>query len=226
MTLGLARAIILGATIAAAAVTLLAPAPARAADGCPLPATADPALAGIEPTRRLAWIQTRLTRTEERAQIWTFGWGVGIGAAGLASLLTVPFVAPDNRVDWYTGAASAGVGVAAFAIYPPVVLRDAPALRIEIARSTPANVCSLLQVAETDLVRIARDEASRGAWYAHLGNVLFNVGVGLFLGLGFHHWTAGAANAIAGTAVGEAVILTRPTATIHDLDEYLAGSLS
>ena len=58
-----ARALGLGATIAAAAAaavaaaTLFAPAPARAAEGCPIPAMAGPALAGVEPTRRLAWIE-------------------------------------------------------------------------------------------------------------------------------------------------------------------------
>jgi hypothetical protein len=227
-----ARALGLGATIAAAAAaavaaaTLFAPAPARAAEGCPIPAMAGPALAGVEPTRRLAWIEARLTRTEQRAQRWAFRWGAGIAGSGIASLLPAPFVAPENRVDWYTAAAASGIGVAAFVVAPPIVLRDAPALRTEIARSTRADVCSLLAVAETDLVRVARDEAGRGRWYAHLGNVLFNVGVGLFLGLGFHHWTAGAVNAVAGTAVGEAVIFTRPTGTIHELDAYLAGSLS
>jgi hypothetical protein len=57
----------------------------------------------------------------------------------------------------------------------------------------------------------------------HLGNVLFNVGLGLFLGLGYHHWEAGAINAGVGIAVGEALILTRPTAAIDDLDAYRLG---
>ena len=118
------------------------------------------------------------------------------------------------------------VCVAALAIAPPVVLGTAPALRAEIARATPpADVCSLLLVAEADLVRVARDEERQGQWYVHVGNVLFNVGLGLFLGLGYHHWEAGAINAAVGTAVGEALILTRPTAAVRDLDAYLAGTL-
>jgi hypothetical protein len=220
----LARAIGLAALVAAGAS--LAPRPAVASPGCPTPAAAGPQLAGVDPTRRLAFLEERLTYAEHKARLWTFGWGGGIAAAGIGSLVAVPFVAPENRVDWYTGAVSAGVGVAAIAIVPPVVLETAPALRADIASATlPADVCSLLATAESDLVRVARDEERQGAWYVHVGNVLFNVGLGLFLGLGFHHWEAGAINAAVGTAVGEALILTRPTAAIHDLDGYLAGAL-
>jgi hypothetical protein len=209
-----------------ACVAWLAPRPALAAAGCPTPAAAGAGLAGVEPTRRLVWIEQRLTYAEGKARLWTFGWGGGIAAAGIGSLLAVPFVAPENRVDWYTGAVSAGVGVAAIAIAPPVVLATAPALRAAMARATlPDDVCSLLPAAEADLVRVARDEERQGRWYVHVGNVLFNVGLGLFLGLGYHHWEAGVINAAVGTAVGEALILTRPTAAIHDLDAYLAGAL-
>jgi len=34
---------------------------------------------------------------------------------------------------------------------------------------------------------------------------------GLFLGIGYHHWAAGAFNAVFGSLVGEAIILTQPT---------------
>ena len=218
------RGIGFGAWIAG--IAWLAPRPALAAAGCPAPATAAPALAAVEPARRLRWIEGRLTEGEGKARLWTYGWGGGIAAAGIGSLVAVPFVAPENRVDWYTGAVSAGVGVAALAVAPPVVLQTAPALRAEIARATlPADICSLLLVAESDLVRVARDEERQGRWYVHIGNVLFNVGLGLFLGLGYHHWEAGAINAAAGMVVGEALILTRPTAAIGDLDAYLAGAL-
>ena len=212
------RAVVPGALTVA---MLAAAATARAAAGCPLPEAADPALANVAPARRLEFIDARLTSAERKARIWTYGWGGGIAAAGVGTLVAVPFVAPENRVDWYTGAVSAGVGVAALVIVPPVVLDVAPALRSRIA-SAPhgVDVCPLLRGAEADLARVARDEERQGRWYVHLGNVLFNVGLGLFLGLGFHHWEAGAINAAVGIAVGEALILTRPTAAIADLDAY------
>jgi hypothetical protein len=220
-----ARAAIAVAIFVAIFVAVFAtPATVRAAAGCPIPETADPLLAGVDSTRRLEFIDARLTSAERKARIWTYGWGGGIAAAGIGTLVAVPFVAPENRVDWYTGAVSAGVGVATLIIVPPVVLDAAPALRAQIASAAPGtNVCPLLQGAEADLVRVARDEERQGGWYVHLGNVLFNVGLGLFLGLGYHHWEAGAINAAVGTAVGEALILTRPTAAIDDLETYRSG---
>jgi hypothetical protein len=55
--------------------------------------------------------------------------------------------------------------------------------------------------------------------------VLLNTGVGLFLGLGYHHWGAGAWNALGGSAIGEAIILTQPTGTMADLRRYRMGAL-
>lgn len=206
------------------------PVSARAQVRCPVPAAGSPALHDVEPARRLAWIDGHLSRAEKNARLWTFGWGGGIAAAGLGSLAAVPFVARESRVDWYTGAVSAGVGVAAFVIAPPALLHDAPALRVEIARgridtdAADTDVCPLLAAAEARLVHDARDEERQGRWYVHVGNLVFNAGLGLFLGLGYQHWGAGVVNALAGAAVGEAIIFTRPTATIDDLGDYLRGA--
>ena len=51
------------------------------------------------------------------------------------------------------------------------------------------------------------------------------IGVGLFLGLGYPHWGAGAWNAFGGSAIGEAIILTQPTGTIQDLRRYRKAAL-
>lgn len=211
--------------LATGGAILSSPALARAQDRCPVPEAGSPALHDLDPARRLAWIDGHLSRAEKNARLWTFGWGGGIAAAGIGSLAAVPFVAQESRVDWYTGAVSAGVGVAAFVIAPPAVLHDAPALRAEIAQPrSDTDVCPLLAAAEARLVHDARDEELQGRWYIHLGNLVFNAGLGLFLGLGYHHWGAGVVNALAGAAVGEAIIFTRPTATIDDLGDYLRGA--
>ena len=44
--------------------------------------------------------------------------------------------------------------------------------------------------AETKLVHDAEDERSQQRWYVHAGNLAFNTGVLLFLGLGYHRWRA------------------------------------
>ncbi len=238
------RAVALLATGGAILSILGSPASARAQVRCPVPEAGSPALGYLEPALRLAWIDAHLSRAEKSARLWTFGWGGGIVAAGIGSLVAVPFVAKGDRVDWYTGAVSAGVGVAAFVIAPPALLHDAPALRAEIARrrsdaaaaanaaaaagagaaNADTDVCPLLAAAEARLVHDARDEERQGRWYVHVGNLVFNAGLGLFLGLGYHHWGAGVVNALAGAAVGEAIIFTRPTATIDDLGDYLRGA--
>ncbi len=191
---------------------------------CPAPAGGSAALAATDAAGRLAWIEGRLDHAEADGRLWSFGWGAGIAAAGVGSLAAVPFVVHSDRVDWYTGAVSAGVGVAAFVFAPPAALSEAPALRADLVRSTgAADVCRLLAGAEARLARTAADEARQGRWFVHVGNLVFNTGLGLFLGLGYHHWGAGLTNAVAGAAVGEAIIFTRPTAAIHDLDDYLAA---
>lgn len=222
--LAMARRVVLLLTAVAAAIAGWQ-GRARAQSRCPVPEGGRPELAALPPAQRLAWINEHLSRAEGNARLWSRGWGVGIAAAGVGSLAAVPFVLSQDRVDWYTGAASAAVGVAAFIIGPPAILHDAPALRAEVAGSTPdADVCPLLLSAEKRLARDARDEQLQGRWYIHLGNLLFNTGLGLFLGLGYHHWGAGAINTLAGAAVGEAIIFTRPTATIGDFGVYLGGA--
>jgi hypothetical protein len=196
---------------------------------CVAPPGAPPALASVDGRERLFWISRHLELDARRGRIWALGWGVGIGAAGAASLMAVPFVAPSNRVDWYTGAATAAVGVIPFIVSPLSVTRDAPKLG-ELIAATPLadddQTCALLAKAELTLRDDAANERRNRAWYIHVGNLAFNTGVFLFLGLGFHHWTAGAVNGLAGAAVGEAIIFTQPTGAIRAAEAYDRGDLS
>jgi hypothetical protein len=201
--------------------------PARAAT-CAAPPNADARVVAIDGRERLHWIERRMDREASRARLWARAWGIGIGAAGLGSLAAVPFVAPSDRVDWYTGAASAAVGVVPFVISPLSVTRDAPKLTAAVA-SIPeddgARVCATLVDAERRLAVAAENERWQRGWWAHAGNVAFNTGVLLFLGLGYHHWLSGILNGAAGAAVGEAIILTQPTGSISDLRSYERGDL-
>jgi hypothetical protein len=213
----------------AALVALLVAArspPARAADRCPVGAGGGPTLAEIDPELRLHFIDERLAHTAHRAQVWTWGWGIGIGAATVGNLVPLAFVAPDERIDWYVGAATTIIGVVPLVIAPLDVVADSRALRARLAARGPTDdVCALLADAETRLVRDAKNQADGQRWWLHVGNVLLNTGVGLFLALGYHHWAAGAFNAVFGSAIGEAIILTQPTSSIDDLRRYQAGAL-
>lgn len=165
--------------------------------------------------------------TGRRASIWGWAWGGAIGASGVVSLAVVPFVAKADRIDWYTSAGSAAVGVLPFVVAPLDVSRDAKALHRRVAtlpaQAPDADVCSLLADAETKMVHDAEDEQSQQRWYVHAGNLAFNTGVLLFLGLGYHRWESGLINGLAGAAVGEALIFTQPNATVGELAAYRAG---
>jgi hypothetical protein len=188
-----------------------------------------PELATVDGHERLFWIAHQLELDARRGRVWALGWGVGIGAAGVASLMAVPFVAPSKRVDWYTGAATAAVGVVPFVVSPLAVTRDAPKLR-DLIDATPigddAATCALLARVELMLRDDAANEQRNRAWYIHAGNLAFNTGVFLFLGLGFHHWTAGAVNGLAGAAVGEAIIFSQPTGAVRAAEAYERGEVS
>jgi hypothetical protein len=145
--------------------------------------------------------------------------------AGFANLLPLPFVAKENRVDWYTGAATTWVGLLPLMLFPPDVIRDSRTLRAGVtARPGTDDVCGLLSQAESSLARDAANQATSRRWWVHAGNVLFNAGVGLFLGLGYHHWAAGAWNAAGGALIGELIIFTQPTETIAEARRYWRGA--
>src|SRR5260370_40274746 len=117
------------------------------------------------------------------------------------------------------------MGIVPLLIAPLDVIADARDLRRQLARRSgnDDDICRLLADAEARLARDAANQIDGQRWWLHVGNVVLNAGVGLFLGLGFHHWGAGALNAISGPVIGEAIILTQPTGSIDDLRAYRAG---
>ena len=206
-------------------VWLLLASASAAAGKCPAGAGGLPALQEIDPELRLRFIDERLHRTAHRAQVWTWGWGIGIGVATVGNVVPIFFVAPADRIDWYVGAGTTIIGIVPLLIAPLDVVADSRALGARLAaRASTDDVCTLLAEAETRLVRDAKNQADGQRWWLHAGNVALNTGVGLFLALGYHHWGAGAFNAVFGSAIGEAIILTQPTSTIGDLKTYQAGS--
>ena len=185
------RAVALGAVLVAALGSR-----ARATVACPVGAGGSAALGRINPELRLRFIDEHLARTAHRAQVWTWGWGIGIGVATVANVVPLLFVAPEDRIDWYVGAGTTIVGVVPLLIAPLDVVGDARELRARLAaRTATDDVCALLADAEAKLVRDAQNQSDGQRWWLHVGNVVLNTGVGLFLGIGYHHWGAGAFNA-------------------------------
>ena len=228
-----ARLRVTALVFAAVFAGLVAGAGRAAAQSCPAPTGTAPSLAAVDGGARLAWIDARLSRTAHHTRLWR-GWiTAGLAAATVANLIPVAFVAPDSRVDWYTGSVTTIAGIVPLYIQPLPVLDDAAALRVEVQTLGPAGaaagtpeVCRVLADAEVRLARSAAAQANSQRWWWHAGNFALNAGVGLFLGIGFHHWLAGAFNFVSGAVIGEAIILTQPTGNVDDLEHYRLGDLA
>jgi hypothetical protein len=207
---------------------------AAAQTPCPISVGAGTGVANVPAELRLAWIDARLAGGAHKAKRWTWGWGIGIGGATIVNLAFIPFVSKEDRIDWYVGAATTVIGIVPLLIAPLDVVADSRELRAKIEMRPPPpagggdrpDVCPLLADAEARLIRDAKNQSDGQRWWLHVGNVALNFGVGLFLGLGYHHWGAGAWNAVGGSLIGEAIILTQPTATIDDLETYRRGTLA
>jgi hypothetical protein len=212
--------------LAGLVLSLAAPA-ARAATCAPIAALGptDVRTAAGDPERRLAWIEGELGRTAGDARLWTWGWGGALVLGTIGNLAVVPFVSADQRIDWYTGAVTTAIGVVPLVIAPLDVMADSRELRARLAARGRTDVCALLADAETRLVRDAKNQADGQRWWLHVANVVLNAGVGAFLIVGFHHWTAGIANFASGAIIGEAIILTQPVGTVDSLHRYRAGDL-
>lgn len=205
-----------------------------AATTCPAPTGASAALASQEAEARLQFIRARLAAEVGPTRAWMGAWGGGYLVLTVAQLVLTPFLNDEDRKDFYVGAAASLVGLAAVVALPPAVLADQPALERTLA-ATP-DVCAQLAAAEETLARDADDQRFARAWFFHLGNVVFNLGIGLVIGLGFthpgsafgapdNHWTSAIVNAVVGAAVGEAMIFTTPWGLMGTNDRYRAGSL-
>ena len=222
------RGLLLAFGLASGLSALLAPTVARAQTHCRAPVGAASALAATDGRARLEWIDQRLSHEAHRMSFWNYGWAIGIGATGVGTLAAVPFVDPDDRVDYYTGAALAAAGVLPFLLAPPDVIHDGRELHAMLTLTPPGTddeVCAMLADAEQRLVQDARNEHLLSGWWAHAANVAINTGAFLFLGLGYHHWLSGSITGVSGVIIGEAVILTQPTGTIDDLARYKRGDL-
>jgi hypothetical protein len=183
--------------------------------------------AGDDCAARLAWIDARLARTGHRARVWSWSWGLGLGALTVGSLALVPFVADEERPDWYVSGFTSAVGILPLMIAPLEVMHDATDLHARLAvLPADADRCALVADAERRLARDAEGEAAGRAWWNHALNVAVNGGAGLFLGLAYDRWQSGLVTAVVGTAIGEAMIFTQPVDSVEDERAYRAGAIS
>ena len=128
---------------------------------------------------------------------WRWSWLGVHGAFTVGQLVLSRFVEEPERIGMYLGAGSSVVGALTVALTPAVPDGSGPASDLDARLKAGALA-----------------ERVGTAWWAHAANAAFNVARGAILGIFFGQWTSGLITAVGGTAIGELMILTQPTALI------------
>jgi hypothetical protein len=192
---------------------LLTPAFAGALE-CAAPPGADVRLVSIPAEQRIAWIRERLQAVTPAARRWSWTWGATNGALAAGQLAAIPFTSSSGS-RWVLGA---GAATSALAVVQVTVMPIVPA-------PVHGEGCAELGGLEASLERSAQNAALASGTAAQVGNVAVNAALAVAAGLVDHHWTSGATSFAIGWTLGEAQILTVPTALVRDLERYRAGAL-
>ncbi len=146
---------------------------------------------------RLRELSVLLDQQSSAMRTWRYSW-LGIhGAFTAGQLVLSRFVEEPDRIGMYLGAGSSVVGALTIVLTPAVPDGSGPATELE-----------------TRLELGALAERVGTAWWAHAANAAFNVARGAILGFVLGQWTSGLVTALGGTAIGELMILTQPTALV------------
>ncbi len=203
---------------------VLATSIAAQAQNCERPAgSSGQGVAGLSDEARLAFLSKLLSEESVRSHNWTLAWGAIYAGLGIGQLALMPLFTREEQPDWYWGAAGTGVGLAFTLLGRPEVLEAGPLFAKKASTVSPDDRCALIAEGERMLGSGADAEESGFVWYLHVGNVLFNVGLSLVLGLGYNHWQGAIINFAVGTAIGEANILSAPSHLISGRKRYQKG---
>jgi hypothetical protein len=196
-----------------------------AAEPCPV----DPMVAGPGPVdaaleTRLSFIEASLRDGARKSTMWAAGWGTTYGLAAGTLLIVSRFVDPAMRVDLYVGAASSTLGLLLRAAVHPRVIREHRWVQRKIREK--GRTCETLNMAERALARSSKAERRGRSLMFHAGALVYNVGIGLVLGLAFERPVSGIRQAAIGGTVGQLMILTQPTTSVRALDRYRGPQFS
>ncbi len=172
---------------------------------------AEPPEAGItlaEPDTADGVLIEGYLRDRPRSIVWYSGWVAiqGVLTAGQLALALERgplFESPQGSEEWndqgqmIVGAATAALGVATTAAFPPSTMRPLPADSAELRRRM-----SLAAIEE----RQARN------WFAHFSVIVVNAAAAVLVGTVFDSPHDAVITFLAGVGIGEAQIFTRPMA--------------
>jgi hypothetical protein len=169
-----------------------------------VPARAETCAERVEQERQL------MSQEAAKLRTWIHAWQGGLLMVTAGQVAALPLVSKDDRIDLYIGSASSLFGLVALTLTAPALISEAP--KFEARAADPAvDRCVLAEDGQRILKQGAAEEAFGTGVTAHAGNAVFNLALGALLGFGFGHWESALCNVLAGTAIGEALILTQPT---------------
>lgn len=200
------------------------------AQECPAPVGAAPSLAGQDTATRLAFIRQTLADTARTERRFALGWSLSYVGLSVGAWAVLPFskdpTDPGQRLETAWNSGTSALAALTSLIGPVGVIRQQQRLEKLLARTQPNDdPCATLVAAERILADAAKNQAGAHSARAHLGNFAVNVGLGLVLAYGLRRPDGAAINTTVGIALGELMIVTRPTQAERSLASYRAGDL-
>src|SRR5438067_12303261 len=143
-----------------------------------------PELGHVDAQVRLRFIRDRLRLQAHRTRIWAFTWTGLYSSVIVYNLAQLQVGDRENLIDNGIGAAASLVGVLSVARVPPKIMGDQFWLERRLKHApSGTDVCALLAEAEGLLLRDVKSAAFGKSALTHAGNFVFNMGVGLLLGV-------------------------------------------
>ena len=210
----LALGILLGGTVASARE-------------CPAPKGSSPELASVLAEDRIRFLARTLTDTARRERDYAIGWSLTYAGLSAASWVMLPLSSSDDPGQLVETAWNSGTSAfaALYVLYAPLsAVRAVHKLNQRLA-SANDDVCAQLAEAERVFFKVADNQKGGRDALAHIGNVAFNVGLGLVLGYALHRPNGAAISTSIGVVMGELMIATRPSGALSTLADYQKGRL-
>jgi hypothetical protein len=190
-----------------------------------------PALEAVDAETRIAFIRSVMRDQGARADLWRWGWsGVGFAlAAGQYAL--IPLYPKDK---WFE---QAFAGTAS--LYLPLSLNVFPlqiqhysdilervAKDSEGADGSHMMPCLVLDHAEDQLLKAAKDEAQLTGALMQVATIVLNAGYGAIFAIAFKDLAGTLENGIGALVIGETQFFTTPRGAVRALAKYRRGEVS
>ncbi len=173
-----------------------------------------------EVSKRIVFIESRLSRGAGAANLWWMSWYYGWTALSMGQFVwAITTSDKGTRTDMAVGAAASTLGLIPLGVLP-FPARTASGDLARVAADSPAERRRKLVFAEHLLEAAAKDEKLRRSWVNHATSIGVSIGVGLVLGVGYGRPVPGLINALGGITLSEIQIWTTPTAAIGDFSDY------